>query len=100
MPASTIVRKSPRRPASAYSAASASSEPHDRAERQQQRRGAREPEIEHEHGAERRAARRAEQPGLGERIAQQALQRGAAQAERSADEHGEQRPRQANLARR
>ena len=70
---------------------------HDRAERQQQRRGAREPEVEHDDGAERCAARCAEQPGLGERIAQQALQRGAAQAERAADEHGEQRPRQTNL---
>ena len=50
------------------------------------------------HGAERRAARGAEQPGLGERIAQQALQRCAAQAERAADEQCEQRARQADLA--
>ena len=70
----------------------------DGAERQQQRRGARDAEVEDEHGAERRAARGAEQPGLGERIAQQALQRGAAQAQRSADEQGEQRARQADLA--
>ena len=40
------------------------------AERQQQRLASCEPEIEYEHRAKRRAARRAEQAGLGERVAQ------------------------------
>src|SRR5690606_12828748 len=54
-------------------------------------------EIEHDHRPERRAARRAEQARLREGIAQQALQRRAAESERPPDEKREQRTRHAYL---
>ena len=55
------------------------------------------PKRDDRHRAEGRRRRRAEQRRRGERVAQQALQRGPGQAERAADEKREKRARQADL---
>ena len=54
-------------------------------------------EIDAEHGAERRARRRAEQIGRHQRIAEQALERGAGDRQRRADHRGRQHARPAHL---
>ena len=54
-------------------------------------------EIERERGAERGGGRGTDQPGLRQRVAQQSLQRRAAEPERRADREGEHRARQADL---
>ncbi len=65
---------------------------------QRQRKPRAEPEIKRDDGAQARARRDADDAGLGQRIAEEALQRRAARAERGADEEREQRARQPDLA--
>ena len=50
-----------------------------------------------ERGAERGAGRHADEAGLGERVRERALHRRAGAAERAADEHREDHPREADL---
>ena len=54
-------------------------------------------EIDADHGAERRARRRAEDIGRHQRIAEQALERGAGDRERRADQHRREHARPAHL---
>ena len=69
----------------------------DAAERERKRQRAGQAEIEHRDGAECRRAGHTDDARLGERITQQPLHGGAADAETEADETAEQRPRQPQL---
>ena len=69
----------------------------DAADRHHYRRARREAEIEDEHRAQSRAARCADEAGFSERIAQQALEARAGEAEGRADDEAEQCARQAHL---
>ena len=70
----------------------------DAGDRHRERGRAGKPIGDHERGADRSRLRRAEQRRLGQRIAQQALQRGAGKPERRADQERQQRARQPDVA--
>ena len=81
-PASTSTTVPPSRPATATTSAIETSAPRIAASGSAAGERTGEPEIEHEHGPERGRLRRAEHRRVGERIAQQPLQRRAGDAER------------------
>ena len=85
------------RPATATTSATERSAPAIAAKGRAQDRAPTRPEIDHEHGPESRRLRRAEDRRVGERIAQQALQRRARKAEHPADHESQQRARQADF---
>ena len=70
----------------------------DRRHRQQPREGADEAEIQDHDGPESRGLGSAENRRIGERIAQQSLQRRAREAENPADHEGQQRAGETNFA--
>jgi hypothetical protein len=69
----------------------------DAAERKRQREGGRDPGVEGQHRPQGRGGRDSDQPRLGQRIAQEPLQRRAREAQRRAHHDAEDRARQAHL---
>ena len=96
-PASTSTTMVALRPATATTRAMESERAGDGREGQGPGQGADEAGIDHEHGPEGRRLRRAEHRRVGERIAQQALQPRAREAEDPADHESQQGARQADL---
>ena len=97
-PASTSTTMVALRPATATTSAMETSAPAIAATGSSPREGADEAEIQHDDGSESRRLRRAENRRIGERIAQQSLQRRARKAENPADHEGQQGAGETDLA--